>query len=80
MEDIDMMNDNILGDAMWAGHWLWMLVLASVVVIPVWRICQRAGYPGWIGILILIPVINIFFLYFMAFTDWPALMNRNQDD
>jgi len=74
-----MMNNSMFGDAMWAGHWLWMLALASVVVIPVWRICQRTGYPGWMGILILIPVVNIFFLYFMAFSEWPAVENRNQD-
>lgn len=72
-----MMDNNMFDGTMWAGHWLWMLVLASVVLIPVWRICQRTGYPGWMGILILIPVVNIFFLYFMAFADWPAVKNRD---
>ncbi|MFO7527506.1 MAG: hypothetical protein R6W86_01690 [Marinobacter sp.] len=59
-------------NTMWAGHWLWMLVIAIVVVIPAWRICQRTGYPGWMGLLILIPVINLFLLYFLAFSEWPA--------
>lgn len=67
-----MMGDNTFGSSMWAGHWLWMLVVAIVAVIPFWRICQRAGYPGWMGILILIPVVNLLFLYFLAFADWPA--------
>lgn len=51
-----MMGDNMFGNTMWAGHWLWMLVIAIVVVIPAWRICQRTGYPGWMGVLILIPI------------------------
>ncbi|WP_372987754.1 hypothetical protein [Marinobacter sp.] len=62
----------MFGNTAWTGHWLWMLVIGIVVVIPAWRICQRTGYPGWMGILILIPVINLFLLYFIAFSEWPA--------
>jgi hypothetical protein len=58
--------------AMWAGHWLWMLVIAIAVVVPAWRICRRTGYPGWLGLLTLIPVANLVLLYFIAFADWPA--------
>jgi len=67
-----MMEEDMLGNTMWAGHWLWMLVVAVVVVIPAWRICQRTGYPGWTGVLILIPVVNLGLLYCIAFADWPA--------
>ena len=66
-----MMENHMYNNTMWGGHWLWMLVIGIVVVIPVWRICQRAGFPGWLGILILIPVANLFLLYFIAFADWP---------
>jgi len=66
-----MMQDSMFGNAMGAGHGLWMLVIAIVLVIPAWRLCQRTGYPGWLGILILIPLVNIGFLYFIAFADWP---------
>lgn len=52
------MGNHMFDNTVWAGHWLWMLVVAIVVVIPVWRICQRTGYPGWLGILILIPIGN----------------------
>jgi hypothetical protein len=67
-----MMDENMFGSTMWAGQWLWMLMIAIVVVIPVWRICQRAGYPGWLGFLMLIPMVNLALLYFIAFADWPA--------
>jgi len=49
-----------------------MLVIGIVVVIPAWRICQRTGYPGWMGVLILIPIVNLVLLYFIAFSDWPV--------
>lgn len=63
----------MMGDStLWAGHWLWMLVVAIAIVVPLWRICTRAGYPGWLGLLILLPVANLLLLYFLAFADWPA--------
>lgn len=71
------MHNDMFGNTMWAGHWLWMLVMAIVVVVPVWRLCQRLGYPGWMGILILIPMVNLALLYFIAFTDWPKDRNGN---
>lgn len=67
-----MMGNHMFDHTMWAGHWLWMLVVAIALVIPVWRICQRTGYPGWMGVLILIPVVNLMLLYFIAFAAWPA--------
>lgn len=65
------MDENMFGYTMWAGHWLWVVVIAIVVVIPAWRICQRTGFPGWMGALILIPVVNLVLLYVIAFADWP---------
>ncbi len=74
-----MMDTDMFGNTMWAGHWLWMLVMAIVVVVPAWRICQRTGYPGWLGLLILVPLINLGLLYFIAFSDWPADRKERQD-
>lgn len=67
-----MMGHYMFSDTMWAGHWLWILLMAIAIVIPIWRICQRTGHPGWMGLLILIPMVNILFLYFLAFANWPA--------
>jgi len=32
------------------------------------------------GILILIPIVNLVLLYFIAFADWPAGKAGNHDD
>ena len=65
-------NMMLYGNTMWAGHWLWMLVIAIAVVVPAWRICRRTGYPGWLGLLAVVPFANLVLLYFIAFADWPA--------
>lgn len=67
-----MMSESMFGSTMWVGHWMWMLVIVILVVIPVYRICKRAGYSGWLGLLILVPMVNLMLLYFIAFSDWPA--------
>lgn len=75
-----MTGNDMIGNTMWSGHWLWMLVIAIVAVIPAWRICQRTGYPGLLGVLILVPLVNLALLYFIAFADWPAEKGRTHDD
>ena len=57
-------------ETMGGGHTLWMLVLALVVVVPFWRISQRAGYSGWLSLLIVVPLVNIAYVYFLAFAPW----------
>ena len=40
------MGDHMFANTMWAGHWLWMLVVAVVVVVLVQREMdiQGSGY------------------------------------
>jgi hypothetical protein len=48
-----------------------MLVAGLLLVVPLWRICARVGYPGWLSLAALIPLVNVLFLYFLAFSAWP---------
>lgn len=61
----------MMHNSMWIGHWLWMLMMAAVVVVPFWRICTRVGYSGWLSLLMLVPIANLVLLYFIAFSRWP---------
>ncbi len=42
-------------------------------VVPFWRICTKAGFPGALSLLMLVPVANIVLPFYLAFADWPAL-------
>ncbi len=55
----------------WAGHGIGMLIMLVVVLLPFWRITTKAGYSGFWSLLMLIPLANIVFLYFLAFARWP---------
>ncbi|MDX1705382.1 hypothetical protein [Pseudidiomarina sp.] len=61
------------GHTMFGGMgFLGMLLFGILLVVPFWRICQRIGYPGPLGLLALVPIANIILLYFIAFSPWRA--------
>lgn len=62
----------MMHEEMFGLHLVWMLVMAIVVVLPFWRICAKAGYSGFLSLLILVPLVNLVFLYYLAFSEWPT--------
>lgn len=50
-----------------------MIIGVLVTVIPFWKICSKAGFPGALSLLMLVPVANIILPFYIAFADWPAL-------
>ncbi len=67
-------------DWWWTGHGLFMLLGLPIILVPVWMICRKAGFSGWLSLLVLIPLINLLLLYFLAFADWPSLRKQRQQD
>jgi hypothetical protein len=49
------------------------IILPLAVVWPAMRICRRAGFSQWLGLLIVVPLANILLLWFVAFSPWPAV-------
>jgi hypothetical protein len=54
------------------GFGLPWLIVAVIAVVPFWRICARVGYSPWLSLLILIPLVNLVFIYYLAFSEWPS--------
>ncbi len=52
---------------------LGMLLVLAVIVVPFWRICTKAGYSGWLSLLVVIPIVNVVFFYYLGFSEWPSL-------
>lgn len=57
-----------------------ILVILSVValgilatVIPFWKICTKAGFPGPLALLMIVPIANVVLPFYIAFAEWPAL-------
>lgn len=57
----------------WFGaHGLILLLWAAVIILPFWKIFSKAGFSGWLSLLLLVPVVNLIVLYVIAFARWPA--------
>ncbi len=52
-----------------------IIAVGAVVftVLPFWLVFEKAGFPGALALLMLLPVVNVAMLFFLAFADWPAL-------
>jgi hypothetical protein len=56
-----------------------ILVMASVIVVPFWRIFSKAGFPGALSLLMFIPLVNLVMIFVLAFSEWPALREKRED-
>ena len=46
--------------------------MALIVIWPAARICRRAGFSPWLGVLAIVPIANVLLLWFVAMAPWPA--------
>jgi hypothetical protein len=61
------------GMPMWPFGPLMMLVFAALIILPFWFIFAKAGFPAWLSVLMVVPVVNLIMLYILAFSAWPNL-------
>jgi len=51
---------------------LLILIIGFVLfILPYCKIFAKAGFSRWLGLLMVIPIVNIGLLFFFAFTKWP---------
>jgi hypothetical protein len=49
-----------------------VMVILAIKLLICCRIFANAGYSWALGLLILIPIVNIIMAFFLAFADWPV--------
>lgn len=53
--------------------WFGLIIVGLIIVLPFWKIFTKAGFPGPLAILMIVPFANIIMIFFLAFAEWPAL-------
>jgi hypothetical protein len=51
-------------------HWIIFLVMIALVLIPAAKILSKAGFSGWLSILLLVPLVNLICVWIFAFSKW----------
>jgi hypothetical protein len=54
------------------GFLLFAIVLLVVGTIGGMRVATKAGYPAWVSLLFLVPVVDLVVLVVVAFSKWPV--------
>ena len=49
-----------------------LLVSAAVVIWPASRVCAKAGYSPWLGLVAFVPGFNLLLLWYLAIAEWPS--------
>ncbi len=64
-------------------EWWWALIVILGGIVPIigiiaslgafiylsWLVCEKLNKPGWLSILMLIPIVNLVILGYLAFSD-----------
>lgn len=57
-----------------------LVILVFVVLftlVPYWFIFRKAGFHPALSLLMIVPIVSVAMLFFLAFSDWPALKKAN---
>jgi uncharacterized membrane protein YhaH (DUF805 family) len=62
-----------------------VLVILAVKLLICCKIFSNAGYSWALGLLMLIPIVNIIMAFYLAFADWPVnkelrLLKKKQEN
>ena len=57
------------GISIW--HWLILLIITLLWVIPLGQISRRIGWSPWLGLLGFIPLAGVILLWAIALGPWP---------
>ena len=51
---------------------IFFILGALLVGYPAWRIAEKMGYQGVMGLIALIPLVNLFVVWYVALNEWPV--------
>jgi hypothetical protein len=54
------------------------LVIAVLIAVVYCKIYSKAGYPWAMGLLMLIPIVNLVMMLILAFSEWPIQKQLRQ--
>ena len=57
---------------------VFILVFVVLGIVIWWKIFSKAGYNGAMGLLMLIPIVNLIMLLVLAFGEWPIYKELKQ--
>jgi hypothetical protein len=54
-----------------------LLGLICLIILLFWKIFKKAGFPGILGLVMIVPILNLIVTFWFAYTEWPVLRELN---
>lgn len=67
-----MLNDGMMMLGYGLGHWIMFALAIVLYVYPIGRILRRIGLSPYWALIALVPLVNLFGLWVLAFNAWPG--------
>lgn len=61
-------------------HWMIVLIVVPVILLPLARILKRTGHSGWWALLYFVPLVGWIGLWVFAYARWPAVDSEARAD
>ncbi len=52
---------------------IFTLVILTVIILPCWFICKKAGFSPWLSLVNIAPFGMLILLYVLAFAEWKVV-------
>ena len=59
-------------------HWLILLTISMIWVVPSAVILRKAGFSGWLALIAFVPLVNLVALWVFAFVKWPVERSKSE--
>lgn len=59
-------------------HWLVLIAVVAIFIVPCWLIFRRAGWSPWLSLILFVPGAAIILLWVFALAPWPNLAKPAQ--
>jgi hypothetical protein len=50
---------------------VWFICVILILGYPMWRIAEKAGFPGVMSLIMYVPLVNLIVLWYLALNEWP---------
>jgi len=55
-----------------------VIPILALYLFVIGRLVGKTGHSGWLGLLFLVPLVNVAFVLYLAFAEWPIQKELNR--
>jgi hypothetical protein len=60
---------------------IWGLIIVVLVVVPLWRVCRRAGFHPALSLVAIIPLVGLLIVAaVLALAEWPTARSQEPSE